>query len=212
MIYIFDDRPVRRSTNEKNLFNKYSYCVSFVDLKPGQTLEAWASEVIGDADCICIHKSYKFKDITETLESAIEHLKALKAPIVIFSGGTERSNKGLDKINQINADQMYVNMPFFLDDFKQTGKSNIDILLWGEMTGLNAILNFQNKLAKEYLIQTDDLNNQIKNLDEVFEFIESEDSLPQNFINDFLSAVSNRKFLTWQGLADILDETVRKFK
>ena len=132
-------------------------------------------------------------------------------PIVIFSGGTEGGNKGDSEIN-INADVMYENLPYFLEDFKENEQINIDILLWGKRYKLNAILELQNKLAESFFIKNN-LDENIEVIDKVKRTVKhlcekTNKELGEVIINE----IDNSNQLTWGELLCIVDHNLKNLK
>lgn len=212
MIYIFDDRAQRRKDNEVLLHN-YSDIIKFdtVKLISGKPADECIFDSIKNPECIIFHKSYELGDESVTFETIRQLFTSLDIPIVIFSGGIEGSNKGAKEIN-INADLMYHNLPYFLENRKENGIINIDTLLWGKRYRLNALLKFQNSMSQKYFINNipdDPLDNietvkrDIKNLCR-----EIHEDLADSIIID----IDANEQITWQDLAIIIDNNIRKFK
>nr|WP_303392021.1 hypothetical protein [Bacteroides intestinalis] len=132
----------------------------------------------------------------------------LNIPIVIFSGGIEGSNKSSKEIN-INADLMYANLPFFLEDFRKNGVINIDTLLWGREYRLNAALQFQNKFSIEYLINQDP-KEEITSLESVKRKIENGCRNISKELGDAIKAdIDKCDRITWIEVARIIDYNIR---
>ena len=157
------------------------------------------------------HKSYELGDETVTFETIRQLFTSLDIPVVIFSGGTVGSNKGAKEIN-MNADLMYHNLPFFLENRKKNGSINIDTLIWGKRYRLNALLKFQNTMSQKYFINNipdDPLDNletvkrDIKNLCR-----EIHGDLADSIFID----IDANENITWQDLAIIIDNNIRKFE
>ena len=214
MIYIFDDRRQRRSDNEEKL-SQFSDVVKFVQLKltPGKSVEESLIDSLNSPECIMFHKSYVFTEKEVSYETVRETLGSYEVPVIIFSGGTEFSNKGTTQTD-INAEVMYQNLPLFIRDYKEKGKINIDVLLWGEKHRLNALLEIQNEIAKKYYIEMD-LEEIIQDTDKIK--IERDlnklcpkvdRSLGENIIDEIAKTDS----LTWGELMDIVDNNIKKFK
>lgn len=126
MIYVFDDRFQRRTINSEKLKN-FSELIVFktLEIMPGKPVEECVIDSVDNPDCILFHKSYRFEDSRVTFETIRQLFTSYNVPVVIFSGGIEGSNKGKIEIN-MNADLMYDNMLFFLEDFKSNNRINID--------------------------------------------------------------------------------------
>lgn len=212
MIYIFDDRAQRRKDNEEMLRN-FSDLITFdtVDLISGKTADECIFDSIKNPECIIFHKSYELGDETVTFETIRQLFTSLDIPVVIFSGGTVGSNKGAKEIN-MNADLMYHNLPFFLENRKKNGSINIDTLIWGKRYRLNALLKFQNTMSQKYFINNipdDPLDNletvkrDIKNLCR-----EIHGDLADSIFID----IDANENITWQDLAIIIDNNIRKFE
>lgn len=212
MIYIFDDRAQRRKDNEDKLRSS-AHVVKFIriDLKQEQSLEDWFLESVGDCypECIIFHKSYVFDDNRVTFENVRQLFTSLKIPFVVFSGGTEGSNKGQTESN-INADLMYDNLPYFLSDFDTNKKINIDILLWGKKYKLNALLQFQNEISKEFLINNNP-DDAIEDIDDVKMYIELQCSDSQ-LSNAIIGDLKKDDIITWSDLANIIDKHIKIYK
>lgn len=212
MIYIFDDRNQRRNANEEKLRDFLGF-VTFETVHPiaGKSIEDVIIDSIKNPDCIIFHKSYALGSEEITYETIRQLFADFNIPVVIFSGGTEGSNKGAKEIN-INADLMYDNLPYFLEDLKETGNVNIDTLLWGKKHRLNALLEFQNKISQKYFINNDP--NAI--LDEPAPIVRS---IVQSCrkINSYLADAIKHEIklnpqLSWLDLATIIDNNIRKFQ
>lgn len=212
MIYIFDDRAQRRKDNEE-ILRKFSDIVTFdtVNLIPGKSADECIFDSIEDAECIIFHKSYALGDEDVTFETIRQLFISLGVPIVIFSGGTEGSNKSANEIN-MNADLMYHNLPFFLENRKENGMINIDTLLWGKKYRLNALLKFQNTLSQKYLINNDP-NTLLDDLEKIKRDIKNScREIHGDFANSIISDIGANKQITWQELAIIIDNNIRKFE
>lgn len=155
MIYVFDDRAQRRTINSERL-KDFSDLVIFktIEIIPERKIEECVIYSVDNPDCIIFHKSYTFEDKSITFETIRQLFTSYNVPIVIFSGGTEGSNKGDIEVN-MNADLMYENLPFFLEDYKTNGKINISTLLWGKRYKLNALLQLQNSLSLSFLVNNE---------------------------------------------------------
>ncbi len=170
MIYVFDDRFQRRTINSEKLKN-FSELIVFktLEIMPGKPVEECVIDSVDNPDCILFHKSYRFEDSRVTFETIRQLFTSYNVPVVIFSGGIEGSNKGKIEIN-MNADLMYDNMLFFLEDFKSNNRINIDTLLWGKRHRLNAMLQLQNSISIKYFVNND-LEKAIENTSDVIRTI-----------------------------------------
>ncbi len=213
MIYIYDDRAVRREENQKKLAD-FEDLIRFevVKIVPGKSVEECIINSIENPECIMFHKSYVFEDNEVTFETIRHMFISFNVPIVIFSGGTEGCNKGNPEID-INADLMYENLPCFLENFRKEKHINIDVLLWGKRYGLNAILEFQNKLAEKFFINHD-LDEKME-LDEISKMDiqmacnKFNKELGYSIISD-IETMSEKSRLTWLELRDIIDNNIKK--
>ena len=211
MIYIFDDRAQRRKDNEEMLRN-FSDLITFdtVKLISGKTADECFSDRIKDSECIIFHKSYELGDEFVTFEKIRQLFTSFDIPIVIFSGGTEGSNKGAKEIN-MNADLMYHNLPFFLENRKENGSINIDTLLWGKMYRLNALLKFQN-ISQKYLINNDP-DFPLDNIEKVKRDIKNScREINRDLADSIIIDIDANEQITWQDLAIIIDNNIRKFE
>lgn len=209
MIYIFDDRAQRRSYNLERL-NGFLDLLEFktVNIIPGKPVEDCLIDDIKAPDCIIFHKSYVFMDQNISFDTIRQLFMDLNIPIVIFSGGIEGSNKSSKEIN-INADLMYANLPFFLEDFRKNGVINIDTLLWGREYRLNAALQFQNKFSIEYLINQDP-KEEITSLESVKRKIENGCRNISKELGDAIKAdIDKCDRITWIEVARIIDYNIR---
>lgn len=208
MIYIFDDRAQRRKDNEEKLI-VFSGSIVFatVNIIPGKHVEECIFDSMENPECIIFHKSFVFEDKSITFES-IRHLFTSRGvPVVIFSGGTEGVNKGREEIN-INADRMYRNLPYFLKDYQAHGVINIDILLWGKSYKLNALLQFQNELAREYIIDRN-LEDAIENIERVKRTIRQKLlKIDKKMSDAILEALDKNLQMTWGDLTELIDNKI----
>lgn len=210
MIYIFDDRAQRREDNEEKL-SRYSDRVRFMklNLMPDTSLENALLDNLSEPECVLFHKSYPLANSNVTVEDVRDILNTLEIPVVIFSGGIEGNNKGSAEIT-MNSVIMYENLPFFIDNLKETGKPNFDTLIWGERYELNAILNAQNKLAQKYLINNNPADP-INIRDVTRTLNQTVRKLHSGFAGALNNAIEGREDLTWGELADIIDRTVQNY-
>jgi len=211
MIYIFDDRAQRRKENELRL-RKFSCIVSFstVDATPEKRVEDVIIDSMSDPDCVLFHKSYVFADRNVTFEAVRQLFTSFDVPVVIFSGGTEGNNKSGSEIN-MNADLMYENLPYFLEDFQTNGKINIDTLLWGKRYRLNELLQIQNKISAQYLINNapEDI---VDNIDKLKRSILALCRKDHKSLGDSIVAdIEKNPKTTWLDVADIIDNNIQKF-
>lgn len=209
MIYIFDDRAQRRSSNFEKL-KDFSDLLEFkiVNIIPEKPVEECIIDDIKDSDCIIFHKSYAFMDQNVNIDTIRQLFNDFNVPIVIFSGGTEGSNKNNREIN-INADLMYANLPFFLEDFRKNGVINIDTLLWGKKYRLNAALQFQNKFLRENLINKDP-EETITSIENVKRKIENGCRNINKELGDTIKAdIDTYDQITWGKLAEIIDYNIK---
>ena len=213
MIYIFDDRLQRREVNKEKL-NKFSNVLSFETIKtnPGKSIEESLIESMRDNPvCIIFHKSYIFDDSILSYEIVREIFNSYDVPVVIFSGGIEKNNKGEREVN-MNAELMYDNLPFFLEDYVNNGNINLDILVWGKRYKLNALLILQNKLAEEFFIAKDP-KEEVNTLEEVRRRIASICKPIHKVIGDtILNSIDKYPQLTWGQLDDIITNTISQYK
>lgn len=213
MIYIFDDRFQRRELNKEKL-NKFSKILSFevVTTASERSIEESLIETMPDnPECIIFHKSYIFEDSNLSYETVREIFNSYNVPIVIFSGGIENNNKGEKEVS-MNAELMYENLPFFLEDYVNNGKINLDILLWGRKYQINSLLILQNKLAEKFFI----LNNpeeEIKDLDDVKRGITRLCKPAHTIIGDaILNSTDTCAKITWGQLDEIITNTISQYK
>lgn len=212
MIYIFDDRTQRRSDNEVKLA-QFSDVVKFLQVKllTGKSVEDSIIDSITTPDCIIFHKSYVFTDQEVSYEVVRELFTSFDVPVIIFSGGTEFSNKGIIQTD-INADVMYQNMPLFLKDYKENGNINIDILIWGEKHKLNALLELQNEFAEDFFINKDP-DEVITDSRKIERFLNNKCSkIDRNLGGEILAEMTQEGSLTWGQLMNIVDKNINKRK
>lgn len=208
MIYIFDDRAQRRKDNEEKL-TVFSGSIVFatVNIIPGKPVEECIFDSMEKPECIIFHKSFVFEDKNVTFESIRQLFTSLGVPIVIFSGGTEGVNKGREEIN-INADLMYLNLPYFLKDYQKHGVINIDILLWGKSFKLNALLQFQNELAREYIIDRN-LEDAIENIERIKRTIRQKLlKIDKEMSDAILETLDKNPQMTWGDLNELIDNKI----
>lgn len=215
MIYIFDDRAQRRTENEIKL-RTFSDVVKFetLVLNSGRDLEESIVYSLDNPDCILFHKSYRLGEDDHVFEKVRECLASYGASVVIFSGGIENGNKGGKEI-YVNADVMYRNLPYFLTDFRNNGKINIDTLLWGKRHRLNALLNFRNELSKSFFLENDfnesiggdisGVRRQIVNSCRNFD-------VEQELREDILAELDKSPDLTWLELSNIIENNIHKYE
>lgn len=209
MIYVFDDRFQRRTINSEKLKN-FSELIVFktLEIMPGKPVEECVIDSVDNPDCILFHKSYRFEDSRVTFETIRQLFTSYNVPVVIFSGGIEGSNKGKIEIN-MNADLMYDNMLFFLEDFKSNNRINIDTLLWGKRHRLNAMLQLQNSISIKYFVNND-LEKAIENTSDVIRTITKNCSksgiadLGENIIFEIKA-----QQLAWIDLATIIETNIK---
>ncbi len=223
MIYIFDDRAQRRKENEEKL-RTFSDVVKFetLILDSGRDLEESIVCSLDNPDCILFHKSYRFGEDDHVFEKVRECLASYGVPVVIFSGGIENGNKGGKEI-YVNADVMYRNLPYFLTDFSNNGKINIDTLLWGKRHRLNALLNFRNELSKSFFLEND-FNESIggdisgvrrQDISGVRRQIVSSCrnfDVEQELREDILAELDKSPGLTWLELSNIIENNIHKYE
>lgn len=213
MIYIFDDRAQRRKDNEEMLRN-FSDLITFdtVKLISGKTADEFIFDSIEkNAECVIFHKSYELGDEFGTFETIRKLFTSFDIPIVIFSGGIEGSNKCAKEIN-MNADLMYHNLPFFLENRKENGSINIDTLIWGKMYRLNALLKFQNSISQKYLINNDP-DCPLDNIEKVKRDIKNScREINRDLADSIIIDIDANEQITWQDLAIIIDNNIRKFE
>lgn len=210
MIYIFDDRAQRRKDNEENL-RAFSDLIVFdtVKLISGKSADESIFDSIENPECIIFHKSYALGDENVTFETIRQLFAELEVPIVIFSGGTEGSNKSAKEIN-INAGLMYNNLPFFLENRKKNGVINIDTLLWGKRYRLNALLEFQNKMAEKYFIDKD-LDTQVNNPEKIKRDIKNLlMKIHVGLANEIIHDIDTNANITWSELYNLIDHNIYK--
>lgn len=212
MIYIFDDRNQRRNDNQ-NKISDFFDVVKFDTVKiiPGKSVEDCVFDAVVKPECIMFHKSYVFADNNVNFETIRQLFISFDVPIIIFSGGIEGGNKGNSEIN-INADVMYENLPYFLKDFKDNGRINIDVLLWGKRHKLNAVLEIQNKLAELFFINNN-LDENIEDIEKVKRTIRNLCRKTNEVLGDvILNEIDNNNQLTWGNLLIIVDSQLKKMK
>lgn len=213
MIYIFDDRAQRRKDNEDKL-RVFSDLIIFdtVKLISDKSADESIFDSIENPECIIFHKSYAFGDENVTFETIRQLFTGFGVPIVIFSGGIEGSSKCANSIN-INADLMYDNLPYFLENRRENGQINIDTLLWGKKYRLNVLLKFQNTISKKYLINND-LDSSLEMIDNVKRYIKNScrEIHPDDFCDSVISDIEAIPQITWGDLAAVIDNNVKKFQ
>lgn len=213
MIYVFDDRRLRREENENKL-RDFSNLIEFktIQLSPDKTTEECIIDSIDkNSECIIFHKSYAFNEPSTTFEEVRQLFIGLGETVVIFSGGTEGSGKSKDeKEINMNADLMYKNLPYFLEDFKTNGHINIDTLLWGKRYELNALLQFQNKIAEDLFVNND-LDDKV-DVDDIKERIEYElSSVNDELAKAIISDLDKCEQISHKDLMVVIDNNIQKF-
>lgn len=213
MVYIFDDRAYRREENRERL-RKYTDLIRFETVKtvPNKPIEDCIFDtVIESPECIIFHKSYVFTDNAVNFESIRTIFISFGVPIVIFSGGTEGVNRKENEIN-INADLMYNNLPYFLENLRINKEININVLLWGERHKLNALLEFENRLAEKCFINHD-LQAFIENVPKIRRTIDNLTKKEFKELGEFiLTDLDEIVKPTWLDLRNIVECNIKKFK
>lgn len=142
MIYLFDDTPDQYI----KLFIDFVDYEGVIQRYPRMTMEQLYSITcdIQQADCICIHRSYRDADdedsgsVKDWIVNEISN-NGRNIPLVIFSG----EDKGKPEfkretyIRAINKDRFYGNLGVFLDNYRQSGSIDLNFLAFGRNTGVN---------------------------------------------------------------------------
>jgi hypothetical protein len=140
MIYLFEDRKVRMQQSMDSKFIKEGI-LNCEKENAGFYLKSNYS----DAKCILFHKSYTFSQKGLSSDFIRQLFLQMGIPVIYFSGGLNNNlsfKQGL-LIGDANSGDMYKNLNLFIKDYKNHGKPNIPLLIYGKKYLLNSLLELQ---------------------------------------------------------------------
>lgn len=140
MIYIFDDRWERYEKN-KSRISVFGSIIKFGKFVPSENVEEYYNFHFSDAEMVIIHSSYRFLNNKCSLSEVIKIITKQGIPIVIFSGGIQRSSiSKVDNTWRVNSSTLYANLPYFLKCKEEDRNPPVEMLLWGANYVKNQIL------------------------------------------------------------------------
>jgi hypothetical protein len=130
-------------------------CFAKFDIDTDQDLSDFIVEKFCDADCLIFHKSYTFKDKNVNLPLVQSYMLKNGVKFCVYSGGIEHGSISQDGVTLVNANVMYDNLAHFINYYKDSNETILEILLWGERYRLNQLLSMQYELFNQYFISND---------------------------------------------------------
>ena len=170
MIYLFEDRNDRMKSYLKYKLDSDFIKHVIIDCQKSELVE-YLSSNFSDAGAVIFHLSYNFGDDKITHEDVKKYFIDQKIPFIYFSGGLNNSlvvEKNVINGN-VNSGDMYKNVFNFLEEYKQTKKINVPLLVNGKGYLLNSLLELQNVIT---LYLFDKKNNDDLTDNELFEIID----------------------------------------
>ena len=162
MIYLIDDNQNNQRTKsyninfiEENIFNGTLSSIEKIEKRDGLK----HLDFLKDTDCILLHSTTEDYDkekgflpgsktnVTKIIEDIAQHGK--KIPLVLFSlqeGAVDIVKPNF--IKTIKKNVFYENLYDFLSNYKETGKIELKILLWGKNFVANEVSEYANKIIK----------------------------------------------------------------
>ena len=146
-IYLFEDKTLRM-----NDYHLSEEVMSFIK-RPNldglkEQLEDYVDNELSNATLVLFHSSYRFVDQLFTVDKVKDVCLKKNIRFALFSGGLE-SNVVSENEVTLNSDDMYRNLPFFVDSLKE-GHENLSMLVYGKDYILNPILRLLGKFNEEF--------------------------------------------------------------
>ena len=142
MIYLFEDKEGRMELFLKETIDDGFLKKVVMNCKIDE-ITSYIEDHFSDADLVLFHKSYIFPQSGVTNEAVREAFLAKGIPFVYFSGQSSnsvgRTEKGIQTAD-VRSEDMYLHLPDFIQDYKQTGKANIPLLVFGKDYLMNTLL------------------------------------------------------------------------
>lgn len=142
MIYLFEDKVGRMALYMKGELDSSLIKHAVMDCKKDE-INQYIDEHYRDANAVLFHVSYTFPQRGVTNDAVREAFLSKGIPFIFFSGG---SNNSLGKTREgipfadIRSEDMYSNLPFFIGEFRSTGRLNIPLLVYGQNYMRNSLL------------------------------------------------------------------------
>lgn len=141
MIYLFEDRTGRMEKYQKGSLDTTVLSIGIIDCKREELLEYLQSN-FSNAEAVIFHSSYSFADKSITNEEVKRYFWEKRIPFVYFSGGSNNNlviERGITNGN-VNSGDMYNNLTYFSEHFKENGEINVPLLIYGEKYLVNSLL------------------------------------------------------------------------
>lgn len=149
MIYLFEDREGRMMRFLKGDIDSYLLKRAIMDCKK-EELSNYIGEHFSDAELVLFHLSYVFPQSGVTNDSVREVFLSKGIPFVYFSGQSKnsigRTPNGIQTAD-VRSEDMYTHLPVFIQAYKDTGRVNIPLLVYGKnylMSSLLRVLEWTN--------------------------------------------------------------------
>lgn len=195
MIYLFEDRKGRMEQYLKAHLDSDVIKVVLIDCGK-DNLADYLTDNFSDSKAIIFHSSYSFNDKNITNEDVKKYFIGKKIPFVYFSGGLNNNlviENGTTNGN-VNSGDMYKNLIYFLKLFKEYGKINIPLLVYGEKYLLNSLLELQTVISLCLFAKPNNQPLTNSDYDEIIDLVDArikEDELKED----------KSKLLEWLGKA-----------
>ena len=142
MIYLFEDREGRMKRFLKGDIESHLLKRAVLNCRK-EELSDYIGEHFSDAELILFHLSYVFPQSGVTNDSVREVFLSRGIPFIYFSGQSKnsigRTSEGIQTAD-VRSEDMYSHLPAFIQVYKETGKVNIPLLVFGEHYLMNSLL------------------------------------------------------------------------
>ena len=149
MIYLFEDREGRMKLFMKGDIDSPFIKRAVMNCRK-EELSDYVGEHFSDAELVLFHLSYVFPQPGVTNDSVREAFLSRGIPFVYFSGQSKnsigRTPEGVQTAD-VRSEDMYSHMPVFIQAYKDTGKANIPLLVFGKdylMSSLLKVMEWTN--------------------------------------------------------------------
>lgn len=215
MIYIFEDRDSRRVQNQ-DVVKEHNDVICFAkfDIDTDQDLSDFIIDNFCDADCLIFHKSYTFKNKNVNLQLVQSYMLRNGVKFCVYSGGIEHGSISQDGVTLVNANVMYDNLTHFINYYKDSNETILEILLWGERYRLSQLTSMQYELFNQYFTSNDlDAIIPSEDIDEILDDTFSKFEEYEFDATPMLDKLKNRtSSLTWNEFFNMLSSGIHKIE
>ena len=174
MIYLFEDRRGRMEQYQKGFLDIEVLEIGIIDCRKDVLIQHLDNH-FANAKGVIFHSSYSFNDKNITNEEVKNYFCDKGVSFVYFSGGSN-NNLVIERSitnGTVNSGDMYNNLLYFLKIYKEYGKINVPLLVYGEKYLLNSLVELLTVISLSLFTMP---NNQLltnSDFDEIIDLVDA---------------------------------------